>query len=73
MSDMDVYVGLSPSISCQVVNRRCPMVAGESETADVIQRAECGIVAKPGDITGARPAILYLKELVVKFQIVNHS
>jgi len=38
------------------------MVAGESETADVVRKAECGIVVKPGDIAGIRSAILYLKE-----------
>ena len=38
------------------------MVAGESETADVIRKAECGIVVRPGDVAGIRSAILRLKE-----------
>lgn len=38
------------------------MVAKESETADVIRKAECGIVVKPGDIASIRSAILYLKD-----------
>jgi colanic acid biosynthesis glycosyl transferase WcaI len=38
------------------------MVAQESETADVIRKAECGIVVKPGDIEGIRSAILYLRD-----------
>ncbi len=38
------------------------IVAKESETADVMRTAKCGIVVKPGDIAGIRPAILHLKE-----------
>jgi len=38
------------------------MVAEESETADVVRKAECGIVVKPGDVAGIRSAILRLKE-----------
>lgn len=38
------------------------MVAEESETADVIRKAGCGIVVKPGDGAGIRTAILHLKE-----------
>ncbi|MDI6867736.1 glycosyltransferase family 4 protein [Methanoculleus sp.] len=38
------------------------MVAVESETADVIREAGCGIVVKPGDVEGIRSAILCLKE-----------
>lgn len=38
------------------------MVSQESETADVILKAECGIVVEPGDIDGMRSAILYLKD-----------
>ncbi len=37
------------------------MVAEESETADVIRKAECGIVVKPGDVLGIRSAVLRLK------------
>jgi len=38
------------------------MVAEESETADVVRKAGCGIVVKPGDVAGIRSAILRLKE-----------
>jgi colanic acid biosynthesis glycosyl transferase WcaI len=38
------------------------MVAEESETADVVRKAECGIVVKPGDVAGIRSAILRLRE-----------
>ncbi len=38
------------------------MAAGRSETADVIRKAGCGIVVKPGDVAGTRSAILCLKE-----------
>jgi len=37
------------------------MVAGGSETADVIRKAECGIVVKLGDVAGIRSAVLCLK------------
>ena len=38
------------------------MVAEESETADVVRRAQCGVVVKPGDVESIRSAILHLKE-----------
>jgi glycosyltransferase involved in cell wall biosynthesis len=38
------------------------MVATESETADVIRKAGCGIVVKPGDVASIRSAVLRLKE-----------
>lgn len=38
------------------------MVAEESETADVIREAGCGIVVKPGDVASIRSAVLRLKE-----------
>lgn len=38
------------------------MVAWESETADVIRKAECGIVVRPGDVADIPSAILSLKE-----------
>lgn len=38
------------------------MVAEESETADVVRKAQCGIVVKPGDVESIRSAILHLKE-----------
>lgn len=38
------------------------MVGEDTETADVIQSAECGIVVKPQDIENIQSAILYLKE-----------
>lgn len=36
--------------------------AGESETANVIRKAECGVVVKPGDVASIRSAVLRLKE-----------
>lgn len=33
------------------------MVAGKSETADVIHRAQCGIVARPGDTGSVQSAV----------------
>ncbi len=38
------------------------MVAEESETANVIRKAECGIVVKPGDVASIRSAVLRFKE-----------
>ncbi len=38
------------------------MVAEGSETADVIREAQCGIVAKPGNIESIQSAIIHLKE-----------
>lgn len=40
------------------------MVAEESEIADVIRRAECGVVVNPGAIESTRSAVLHLKENV---------
>lgn len=38
------------------------MVPDNSDTANVIRKAECGIVVKSGDVAGIRSAILCLKE-----------
>jgi len=38
------------------------MVAEESETANVIRKAECGIVVKPWDVASIRSAVLRFKE-----------
>jgi glycosyltransferase involved in cell wall biosynthesis len=38
------------------------MVSEESATADIMRKAQCGILVNPGDIEGIRSAILYLKE-----------
>jgi len=38
------------------------MVAADSETADVIRQARCGMVVQPGDCESIRSAILHLKE-----------
>lgn len=38
------------------------MVAEDSETADVVREAQCGMVVKPGDIVSTQAAILHLKE-----------
>ena len=55
-----ILVGLTMSMLCgQSVGA---MVAEESETADVVRKAQCGIVVKPGDVESIRSAILHLKE-----------
>lgn len=40
------------------------MVSEDSATADVMRKAQCGLLVNPGDIQGIRSAILHLKENV---------
>lgn len=49
------------------------IVAKESDTADVIRKAECGIVVKPGDIARIRSAILHLKDNAPAREVMGNN
>lgn len=49
------------------------MVTEESETADVIRGAQCGIVVKPGDVASIRSAVLHLKENAPAREVMGNN
>lgn len=49
------------------------MVAEESETAEVIREAQCGLVVKPGDVESIRSAIFCLKEDILAREAMGRN
>lgn len=65
----DVLADVSTGVPCgQTVSA---VVAEESETADVIRKAEWGIVVKPRDVAGIRSSVLRLRENVSGHEETN--
>ena len=49
------------------------IVPEDSETADVIRKARCGMIVKPGDIDSISSNILYLKEHILERKIMGEN